>query len=147
VSAFVSYSMSYNASSYGKSLHVTKFVQALSGSMVFCIIFFIVDKFERKKLVIGLQIVSLTTTFIMVPLVLNPDVSVSIVWPYFWRWSQWVFSIFSSSTMWQRWSSSVAVLEVVRFSWSPWSRPKFSRPLCVNSEWVAVQSQWELVRP
>ena len=79
VSAFVSYSMSYNASSYGKSLHVTKFVQALSGSMVFCIIFFIVDKFERKKLVIGLQIVSLTTTFIMVPLVLNPDVSVSIV--------------------------------------------------------------------
>lgn len=48
--SFTAYSFSYNAASYGGSLHITMFIQALSTNCVFGIMYFVVDRFPRKSL-------------------------------------------------------------------------------------------------
>lgn len=54
--SFVAYSFSYNAGSYGGSLHVTMFIQAISTTSVFVAMFFVVDHFKRKSLTMFVSI-------------------------------------------------------------------------------------------
>lgn len=72
--SFIAYSFSYNAGSYGGSLHITMFIQGLSATSVFCTVYFTVDRFHRKSLALFLAIFFACSIWIMLSLAFDNNV-------------------------------------------------------------------------
>lgn len=76
---FVAYSISYNAVSYGGSLHITMFIQALSTSSIFVIMYFVVDRFPRKSLALFVGICAVVAIWVMMAFTFDTKVRSSHV--------------------------------------------------------------------
>lgn len=73
---FILYSVTYNAVSYGESLHVTMFVQALSTTFSFSIIYFVIERFSRKSLSMFLGICTACSIWGMLPFTFDDAVRI-----------------------------------------------------------------------
>lgn len=71
---FIGYSFSYNAGAYGGSLHVTVFIQAVSTTSVFGVMYFAVNRFSRKTLALSLGICATCSIWIMMAFTFHTDV-------------------------------------------------------------------------
>lgn len=71
---FVSYSFSYNAASYGGSIHITIFVQGLSKALTSLTVYFLVNRFTRRSLLMFLGICAVCSILAMLPLVFETNV-------------------------------------------------------------------------
>lgn len=73
---FISYSFSYNAASYGGSIHITIFVQGLSKACIFLTVYFLVNRFARKSLLMFLGVCAACSILAMLPFVFETNVCV-----------------------------------------------------------------------
>lgn len=71
---FVQYSIAYNATSYGGSLHTTMFIQALSTTGVFITVYFVINRFRRKTLSVFLGICAACSIWAMLPFTFDDKV-------------------------------------------------------------------------
>ncbi len=71
---FISYSFSYNAASYGGSIHITIFVQGLSKACIFLSVYFLVNRFARRSLLMFLGICAACSILAMLPFVFDTNV-------------------------------------------------------------------------
>lgn len=76
---FIAYSFSYNAGAYGGSLHVTIFVQSLSTTSVFTVMYFIINRFSRKSLALSLGTCAACSIWTMMSFTFDSDVRRKII--------------------------------------------------------------------